>query len=46
LLATDCFHVLKIFDLDLIKLCCCKDAFGCKFLYYHSIDSMEEEVSD
>lgn len=46
LLATDSFHVSEKFDLDVIKLCCCKDTFGSGSLHYHSIDSREEKMSN
>lgn len=46
LLATDSFHVSEKFDLDVTKLCCCKDTFGSRSLRYHSIDSREAEMSN
>lgn len=46
LLATDCFHVSKKFDLDVTNFCCCKDTFGSGSLHYHSIGSREENMSN
>lgn len=46
LLATDCFHVSKKFDLDVTNFCCCKDTFGSGSLQYHSVGSREENMSN
>lgn len=46
LLATDSFHVLGKFDLDVTKLWCCKDTLGSRSLHYDSIGSREEKMSN